>query len=325
MLAVGFDDGRVKLRDARSHEREIGCLNNPGPVVGVCMSPNGSLLACGYTDMAVKYNVWDLATQAVKYSLSTVSMVCKLTFSHDSTKLVSPGGAMMSDVVIWDSETGEKLNVFQPSMGLRVTAFCFGHDDAHLIVAYGNSPISVVNASNGVAVSTLERDRVFPVTQVVCCPNSTHCFTEESSNEIMMWNYLTGEMQKSFSVLDTIAEGISMGRTGKELIVPTQLGITVWNIETEEKTSEIACDYEVSMISFNRTDNSVAACSSFERESIFFADIASKNNQKPQLEDGNVTCLDYSDASAPKSAKGVPSHGGATEKKDKENDGSQNK
>jgi hypothetical protein len=105
-LAVGGDDGTVKVWEARTGQELLSLRGHAGPVYSVAFSPDGARLATGSYDRTVK--VWDARTGQELLSLrGHTSPVTSVAFTPDGTRLVctDPTGQQLA----WNARTGERL------------------------------------------------------------------------------------------------------------------------------------------------------------------------------------------------------------------------
>jgi RNA polymerase sigma factor (sigma-70 family) len=160
-LAAGVSGGRVRLWDVLTGEL-TGTLENKGGGPSVAFSPDGKLLAtAGGAGKDVK--IWDVAARKVKQTFAGhTDSVVVVAFSPDGKKLVSGargpakeesvGGVpisktIVSEMKLWDADTGELLQTAEGDLGMVLSA-CFSTDGGS--VAYSDDGmVRVIDVKTG--------------------------------------------------------------------------------------------------------------------------------------------------------------------------------
>ena len=109
MVASGGLDGNLRLWDIKTgaHLRTINTQSENverSPVLGVSISPNGSIVASGSADKTIR--LWDIKTgEHLRTLVEHKGSVRCVTFSPDGSMVASGSG----DIRLWDMKTGAHL------------------------------------------------------------------------------------------------------------------------------------------------------------------------------------------------------------------------
>ena len=101
-LASGGQDRTVRVWDVATGKQQ-GCIANPGPVYGVAMAPDASVVAAMGTD-AIR--VWDVATPPAATVLHRAAPVYAVAFSPDGKALASDAE---DGTKLWDPANGREI------------------------------------------------------------------------------------------------------------------------------------------------------------------------------------------------------------------------
>ncbi len=80
-----------------------------GAVNSLAISPNGSMLATGHYDGQI--HLWDMEKGTLLFTMVPGGVVQSLSFSPDSTVLASGDSFDTNAVFLWDTTSGQRLNV----------------------------------------------------------------------------------------------------------------------------------------------------------------------------------------------------------------------
>jgi hypothetical protein len=97
-IAMGHDDGTVKLWDVKTGELRRTMHAHGSPIWAIAYSPDGKTLATGSTDSTVR--LWKMPSGDDCCKLQHSGAVRSLAFSHDGKKLAA--GSRDTTVIIWD-------------------------------------------------------------------------------------------------------------------------------------------------------------------------------------------------------------------------------
>jgi WD40 repeat protein len=100
--------GNVQLWDATTGT-PLHIVQNPSPVVGVALSPDGSYALTGSRDNVAR--LWDVATgQVVREFVGHTNIIWNVAFSPDGRYVVT--ASVDKTARLWDVATGQQLRVF---------------------------------------------------------------------------------------------------------------------------------------------------------------------------------------------------------------------
>jgi WD40 repeat protein len=109
IVASGCDDGKVILWGVETRKVIARWTGHTKIVYALCWSADSERVASGSWDGTAK--VWDVKTGKNMLTIKTGHYwVEAVTYSPDSSKLVTTGGYEKNPINIWDANTGELLN-----------------------------------------------------------------------------------------------------------------------------------------------------------------------------------------------------------------------
>jgi WD40 repeat protein len=115
--------------------KELVVLKKDYPANSLSFSPDGTLLAAGYSDDAVR--VWNVKTGREEFTfLGHKSSVNSISFSPDG-KRVASGGSMDRTAQIWDVKTGKNFAVLHIDSLDQMNSVSFGSAGKSLAYAIG--------------------------------------------------------------------------------------------------------------------------------------------------------------------------------------------
>jgi tricorn protease-like protein len=138
-IAMGIDDGTVKLWNAKTGEVRGTVHAHKSPIWAVAFSPDGNVLATGSTDGTV--GLWKMPSGDPCCKLQHTGPVRCLAFSHDGKKLAA-GSRQDRTVIIWDFPP-DKAN---PDMNRVQTG---QHDGEVISVAFAADDRTIAGGSGG--------------------------------------------------------------------------------------------------------------------------------------------------------------------------------
>jgi eukaryotic-like serine/threonine-protein kinase len=137
-LVSGGADRTVRMWDVATGKQQV-CIANPGPVYGLALAPDASVVAAMGTD-AIR--VWDVAPLAPAMVLRHAAPVYAVAFSPDGKTLASGG---RDGTKLWDPSTGMEISTLGsvPTPYMSTSGLAFSPDGTSL-------------ASSGVVKGTID-------------------------------------------------------------------------------------------------------------------------------------------------------------------------
>ena len=150
-LAMGIDDGTVKLWDLTSG-RVARTLNaHPGPVWSLAWSPDGTRLVTASDDGTAK--IWDTVSEKELKVLEHTTAVRAAAFSSDNTTLAT--GSRNGSIRLWNTVTGEEIGHCKGHRG-TVVSITFAPDGKTLASSGGDKTIKLWDVATAQEQQTLQ-------------------------------------------------------------------------------------------------------------------------------------------------------------------------
>lgn len=143
-LAMGSDEGSVKLWNVVTRKLDSTIHVHKGPVWGASISSDGKLLATGHDDGSV--HVFDLASEKEVATIKTESPLRSLEFAPSGHTLAT--GARTGEVAVWNADSGEKIVAMEGHQG-SVADLVFSADGAALGTASSDKTARIWNVQTG--------------------------------------------------------------------------------------------------------------------------------------------------------------------------------
>ncbi|MAS36591.1 MAG: hypothetical protein CL610_21480 [Anaerolineaceae bacterium] len=201
-VAVGMFDGSVRLLNAATGATEAELTGHEGLVTRLRYTPDGTQLLSGSLDRTLR--LWDVASSEQVLHISSPGAILNLDVSPDGLRAVSSSGdsdltgrtdPLIIDrtVRIWDLETGDELQRFEPNSGF-VRAVAFSPDARQVVAGTWN---------------------------------------QDSGGRLHLWNAETGEVVNTFYGHTDIVTAVDFSADGRQLYSASwDRTLRVWNVGT---------------------------------------------------------------------------------------------
>ena len=187
VLAVGSEDGSVKLIDSASGRELHTLIGHSGPVYSVAFSLDGKSLATGSKDSTVK--LWDTAKGIELKTLDGHSdAIYSLAFSPDGTMLAS--GSADRSVGVWYLLVDFERRSMWGHAGI-VYSVAFSPDSGMLASGARDNTISLQPLTDKSNPLSLTGHTDF-VRSVAYSPDGTLVASGSGDNSVILWDAVTG-------------------------------------------------------------------------------------------------------------------------------------
>jgi serine/threonine protein kinase len=192
-LAVGLDDGTVKIWDLEAGRVRATLNAHAGPVWSLALTSDGGRLATASDDGTVK--LWDTAALRDPKVLKPEAGVRTLAFAPDGKTLLT--GARNGKVSILDLDTGKESVTTKGHNGV-VVAVAFSSDGKTAASASGDKTVKLWDAATGQEQVTLQGHQG-GVYGVAFAPDGKTVATGSWDHTVRVWDASTGNQQVVFN------------------------------------------------------------------------------------------------------------------------------
>ncbi|OYW19373.1 MAG: hypothetical protein B7Z55_08960 [Planctomycetales bacterium 12-60-4] len=228
-LAMGIDDGTVKMWDVDTSSLRSTISVHNGPVWTTSISSSGHLFATGHDDGTV--HIWDFDAEKRLRSFKASGPVRSLAFAPQGSRLAL--GGRTGEVSIWDADTGEQLVTTEGHQGV-VTSVAFSPDGTILGSASGDKSAKLWNAETGRARTRLDGHNG-GVYSIAFSPDSKQAATGGWDRTVRLWDTGSGTPKGVLEGNEADVWSVAFSRDGS---LVTAVGedrvVRIWNLETRE-------------------------------------------------------------------------------------------
>jgi serine/threonine protein kinase/WD40 repeat protein len=223
-VILTLDDEQAKQADKKTPAKLKALKRAMGSVGSLAFSPDGASLAIAgssFDDVASRWGgrsplgrrtagpgrlkVWDVKTGKLKFDLAGHGQVFAIAYSPDGSAVASAGywtenGSPGNGAILWDANTGKKMNVMNHQGNGGTHAIAFSADSKRVVTGTlifdkendtSTTAISVAYSKSGI----MEWQRMFSrVMPVAFSPDGNSILALSNDNNVQILNAKTGQV-----------------------------------------------------------------------------------------------------------------------------------
>ena len=239
-------------------------------VSSVVFSPDGTLLASGYSDGGIR--LWDVAMRETIATSEKYSRINSVAFSPDGTLLAS--GYSDGRIRLWDVAMRETIATSEKYS--RINSVAFSPDGTMVASGSGDNTVRLWDVAMRETIAILEGHRGV-VNSVAFSPDGTMVVSGSGDNTVRLWDVAMGETIAILEGHELPIISVAFSPDGRMLASGSGDGrIRLWDVATRE-TIVILEGHELPIISvaFSPDGRMLASGS---RDEIKLWDVVTKRN-----------------------------------------------
>ena len=211
-LAVGCDDGSIRIWQARGLKLQLVFAAHSGPVKGLALSPDGKVLYSA-GDCSIRY--WDAATGRQLSHLGANSQgISGLALSRDGKLLASCGGDQL--VRLWDAATGKCRHSLAGHRGC-VNSVALSPDGKLASSGGADGSVRLWDVRTGRELHRLA-GHDDSVTQVAFSPDGKTIGSCSMDRTVRLWSTATGELIRSINAHAEFVRALAFSPDGNSVV-----------------------------------------------------------------------------------------------------------
>jgi WD40 repeat protein len=247
LLAVGGDDGVVRLWNMRSQELLAELDEHDTSVSALAFSPDGKLIAAAAEDKSIC--LWESVSGRFKGRLCGHSdRVQALTWHPDGKLLVS--GGWDTTARVWNTTTLETVMLLN-GQGDCVNALAFSPDGRVLASADSDSVIWLWDPSQCKAMRAL-RGHAGELTCLAFSPDGRRLLSGGQDRRLILWDVDTGANLSPCADATSESSRVALSPDGKTLAcVNGTCSLSLWEVSTGNRVLKAEIASELLAIAFS--------------------------------------------------------------------------
>jgi tricorn protease-like protein len=166
-------------------------LSNPDVNIAcLALSPDGKTIAAGVGETV---KLFDITSGNEIRTMPAGGSVDVIAFSPDGKTIASSGGSMGMDIIIWNAQTGEKLQTLSGHTSF-LEALAFSPDSQTLASGSWDKTVMLWNPTSGSQLRVITGHTDF-ITCVAFSPNGQLLASGSWDLTVRLWNTQTGQQQ----------------------------------------------------------------------------------------------------------------------------------
>jgi serine/threonine protein kinase len=210
-LAMGIDDGKVRLWDPATENVKHTLDAHSAPVWSLAYSSDGARLATGSDDGELK--IWDAVAGAMQRTIPHPTAVRAVAFSPDGKTVVS--GTRNGRVRVWDVAAGTETVTTAGHKG-NVVAVAFSPDGKFIASASGDKTAKLWDAATGQQKLTLTGN-MGAVYAVAFSPDGKTVATGGWDRVVRLYDVGSGELRSELKGHTQDVWGVAFSPDGQSL------------------------------------------------------------------------------------------------------------
>lgn len=230
-IAVGGEDGAVRLREVASGRTGQTLTGSHGSVSAVGVSPDGRTVAVGYANGSVR--LWEPNSGRVRDLAELPATVQHLAFSTDGRTLAAstqtvgvPNGR--DAPWVWDVASGRRVTTLIGHTG-EPEALAVSPDGHAIATSSSDGAVRLWDVTDSRHTYTLLTNSLEPVYSLALSPDGQTLATADTS--IRLWDTASGHLRRTMAPARRLrTAAFAFGPDGRTLIASARDAVQLWDV-----------------------------------------------------------------------------------------------